>query len=355
MISHQCGIGRKGVTWPQLTAAGRGHRRQPGRVRPAVRDAGRVHERLPLGAPGDRPDQARRLGGALHRPWLPRLPRRQLGGQRRAGGVVRDRGLQPPGAPDAHSGGRSRGQAIASRPGPSQSDLASLLALRTSEDDTSSCREFGAMSQTEPEADDQVLQWVMLLQGHEDEYGGQLSLTDFDTFQAQLADIASVLRDDPARAAECRTNLIALVSRYPSVGQWLFGVDPAYRDLPGVNEPLAVEPEADAAEPEVTPAEPAVAEPVVTTRSVPAVEVAALAVAAPDPGPGDPAREQAAPPAAPSRQSRQEQQQATKTPSPESTPARPRFWTPEVVMQAGKEVVTALIGLEAREIGRAHV
>ena len=209
------------------------------------------------------------------------------------------------------------------------------------------------MSQTEPEAADQVLQWVMLLQGHEDEYGGQLSLTDFDTFQAQLADIASVLRDDPARAAECRTNLIELVSRYPSVGQWLVGVDPAYRDLPGVNEPLAVEPEADAAEPEVTPAEPAVAEPVVTTRSVPAVEVAALAVAAPDPGPGDPAREQAVPPAAPSRRSRresrqeprQEPQPAKKTPSPESTAVRPRFWTPDVVMQAGKEVVTALIGL----------
>ncbi|HET7019029.1 MAG TPA: hypothetical protein VFI65_34240 [Streptosporangiaceae bacterium] len=206
------------------------------------------------------------------------------------------------------------------------------------------------MSQTEPEAADQVLQWITLLQGHVDEYGGLLSLTDFDGFQAQLQEIAGVLRDQPDQAAECQTNLIELVSRYPSVGQWLVGVDPGYRDLPGVNEPLAVEPEVNAAAPEVTPAEPTVPEPVVAGPVVAAPATAEPAAAAPAVTTSSkPVVEVAADPApaavgvaiaeAPVMQA---------TPIRASAPAAvkaPRSWTPDVVMQAGKEVITAIIAL----------
>jgi hypothetical protein len=201
------------------------------------------------------------------------------------------------------------------------------------------------MSQTEPEAADQVLQWITLLQGHVDEYGGQLSLTDFDSFQARLQEIAGALRDHPDQAAESQTNLIELVSRYPSVGQWLVGVDPGYRDLPGVNEPLAVEPEADAAQSEVTPAGPVVAgpaaaepvvagpaaaEPAVTSRSTPTVEAAAVPA---------PAAAGVAIPEAPVVAETPGRAQA------QATVRAPRSWTPDVVMLAGKEVITAIIAL----------
>jgi hypothetical protein len=201
------------------------------------------------------------------------------------------------------------------------------------------------MSHTEPEAADQVLQWITLLQGHVDEYGGQLSLTDFDSFQARLQEIAGALRDHPDQAAESQTNLIELVSRYPSVGQWLVGVDPGYRDLPGVNEPLAVEPEADAAQSEVTPAGPVVAgpaaaepvvagpaaaEPAVTSRSTPTVEAAAVPA---------PAAAGVAIPEAPVVAETPGRAQA------QATVRAPRSWTPDVVMLAGKEVITAIIAL----------
>jgi hypothetical protein len=191
------------------------------------------------------------------------------------------------------------------------------------------------MSQTEPEAADQVLQWITLLQGHVDEYGGQLSLTDFDSFQARLQEIAGALRDHPDQAAEGQTNLIELVSRYPSVGQWLVGVDPGYRDLPGVNEPLAVEPEVDAAQSEVTPAGPVVAgpaaaEPAVTSRSTPTVEAAAV----PAPAAVGVAIQEA--PVVAETPDRAQAQAGVRA---------PRSWRPDVVMQAGKEVITAIIAL----------
>jgi hypothetical protein len=208
------------------------------------------------------------------------------------------------------------------------------------------------MSQTEPEAADQVLQWVMLLQGHVDEYGGQLSLTDFDSYQAELNQIAGLLRDHPDQAAQCRTNLIELVSRYPSVGQWLCGVDPVYRDLPGVNEPPSVEPDANPAEAEATPVEPA--EPAATSRSRPA-KSAPPAGSPPadslpvngddgngdngDDGNGDEGEApEASPPATRSRPGRRPAAPAKRAPAG-------RSWSPEVVLQVGKEVVTAIIAL----------
>ena len=214
------------------------------------------------------------------------------------------------------------------------------------------------MSQTEPEAADHVLQWITLLQGHVDEYGGLLSLTDLDSFQSQLQEIAGVLRDQPDQAAECQTNLIELVSRYPSVGQWLVGVDPGYRDLPGVNEPLAVEPEVDVAESEVTPAEPvasapavagpaaagpaapepAAVGPAVTTRSTPVVEAAA------DPVPAPAAVGVAIPEAPAVLETPGRAQAAAAAPAAAAVKA-PRSWTPDVVMQVGKEVITAIIAL----------
>ncbi len=185
------------------------------------------------------------------------------------------------------------------------------------------------MSQPEPEAADQVGQWITLLQGHIDEYGGELSPSDFDSYQAQLDEIAGVLRDHSDQAAECQTNLIELVGRYPSVGQWLVGVDPTYRDLPGVNEPPAVEPAADPAQAEVTPVTP--------------VE--------PDPGPAQPPAEAVATVPAPAlvRAEAPEVPATTQTvsavPAQASLPARARTWTPDVWMQVGKEVVTATIAL----------
>jgi hypothetical protein len=193
------------------------------------------------------------------------------------------------------------------------------------------------MSQTEPEAANQVLQWITLLQGHVDEYGGLLSLTDFDSFQADLQEIAGALRDHPDSEAESQTNLIELISRYPSVGQWLVGVDPAYRDLPGVNEPLAVEPAADAAESESTPADAVVAEPVAVKPVVVKPVVVEPEVAEPQ---AAPAAKVAAPPV---EATVTQERSAPAAAAPSTVTAR--FWTPDFVMQVGKEVVTAIIAL----------
>jgi hypothetical protein len=222
------------------------------------------------------------------------------------------------------------------------------------------------MSQAEPEAADQVLQWITLLQGHVDEYGGQLGLADFDQFQASLQEIADVLREHPDEVRQCQTNLIELVSRYPAVGEWLVGADPAYRDVPGVNEPLAVEPsvtESDAVTEldavtasEAEPVRPAAVADAPMTRARPAVPVTpAPAAPAPAPAyapapagvvsPAVPVGEEARQPAATTRRARRQQaRNAKKVPSAEAA-AGARSWTPDVVMQAGKEGVTAIIAL----------
>jgi hypothetical protein len=209
------------------------------------------------------------------------------------------------------------------------------------------------MSQPEPEAADQVLQWITLLQGHADEFGGQLSLDDFDGFQAGLQEIADVLRDHPDQAAQCRTNLVELVSRYPSVGQWLVGVDPAYRDSPGVNEPLAAEP---LAAPEAALEGP----PGSASRSQAGTVVTAVAAPAPAEKPAPaPARAPVAAgvaddevdrPATAARQQgggggRSGRKREAAAAAPAKAKAIPKTWTPDVVMQAGKEVVTAIIAL----------
>jgi hypothetical protein len=206
--------------------------------------------------------------------------------------------------------------------------------------------------QPEPEAADQVLQWITLLQGNVDEYGGQLSLDDFDGFQASLQEIAGTLRDHPDQAAGCRTNLIELVGRYPSVGQWLVGMDPAYRDLPGVDEPLATEP---VAEPAVEPEGP----PGSASRSQAGTAVTAVAVPAPAPAPAIESVPVPAPApvaagvaddeldrlAAATRQ--QQDGGGRRSGRKKQAPAKavPRNWTPDVLMQVGKEVVTAIIAL----------
>jgi hypothetical protein len=204
------------------------------------------------------------------------------------------------------------------------------------------------MDQPEPEAVDEALQWVTLLQGNLTEYGGQLSLDDFDAFQASLEEIAVVLRDHPDQAAQCRTNLIELVSRYPSVGEWLVGVDPAYRDSPGVSEPLAVEPPA---EPETELEGP----PGSASRSQAGTVVTAVSVPAQAPAPVV----ESAPVATATRQQSQPSQQSlgeatnrggggssTQNQKKEApAKATPRTWTPDVIMLVGKEIVTAVIAL----------